>query len=107
MSQIDYSQKWEKKNKKTKPNQKIFTKPIKNNYKKDCENIKEIFLKMKKKKKIIQAIEIKISDEVSERKKEYVRNYYYKSKNLLNHLINCVEELENVSLINEFEFLKE
>ena len=53
------------------------------------------------------AIEIKISDEVSERKKEYVRNYYYKSKNLLNHLINCVEELENVSLINEFEFLKE
>ena len=61
----------------------------------------------KKKKKIIQAIEIKISDEVSERKKEYVRNYYYKSKNLLNHLINCVEELENVSLINEFEFLKE
>ena len=61
---------------------------------------------LKKKKKIMLAIEIKISDEVSERKKEYVRNYYYKSKNLLNHLINCVEELENASLINEFEFLK-
>ena len=61
----------EKTPQKTKPNQKIFTKPIKNNYKKDCENIKEIFQKMKKfkKKQIMLAIEIKISDEVSERKK--------------------------------------
>ena len=27
-----------------------------------------------------------------------MKNYYYKRKNLLNHLINCVEELENVCL---------
>ena len=27
-----------------------------------------------------------------------MKKYYYKIKNLLNHLINCVEELENVCL---------
>ena len=27
-----------------------------------------------------------------------MKNYYDKRKKLLNHLINCVEELENVSL---------
>ena len=27
-----------------------------------------------------------------------MKNYYYKRKNLLNHLNNCVEELENVCL---------
>ena len=37
-------------------------------------------------------------DEDRESKKEYMRNYYYKRKHLINHLINCVEELENVSL---------
>ena len=39
-----------------------------------------------------------------ERKKEYMKNYYYKRKNLFNHLINHVEleirklelEIENV-----------
>ena len=30
-------------------------------------------------------------------RKKYMRSYYYKRKNLLNHLINRVEELENVS----------
>ena len=27
-----------------------------------------------------------------------MRDYYYKIKSLLNHLINCVEELGNASL---------
>ena len=36
-------------------------------------------------------------DENRERKK-YAKNYYYKRRSLLNHLINCVEELENVTL---------
>lgn len=35
-------------------------------------------------------------DEDRKSKKEYLRNYYYQRKNLLNHLINSVEELENV-----------
>ena len=39
-----------------------------------------------------------ISDKNRERENEYMRNYYYKSQNFLNHLLNCVEELENVSL---------
>ena len=42
-------------------------------------------------------IEIKMLDDDRERKKEYMKNYYYK-KNLINHLIYYVEELENVSL---------
>ena len=39
-----------------------------------------------------------MSEKERERKKEYMRNYYHKRKNLLNRVINCVEELENVSL---------
>ena len=39
-----------------------------------------------------------MSDESKEREKEYIKNYYYKRKTLLNNLINRVEELENVSL---------
>ena len=38
-----------------------------------------------------------MSDE-DRKKKEYVKNYYYKRKTLLDHSINCFEELENVSL---------
>ena len=34
---------------------------------------------------------------IEKEKKEYMRNCYYKKK-LLNHLINRVEDLENVSL---------
>ena len=30
-------------------------------------------------------------------KEEYMKNYYYKRKHLLNHSVNRVEELENVS----------
>ena len=34
---------------------------------------------------------------IEKEQKQYMRSYYYKRKNLLNHLINCVEESENVS----------
>ena len=30
------------------------------------------------------------------KKKKQMKNYNYKIKKLLNHLINCLEELENV-----------
>ena len=39
-----------------------------------------------------------MAEKERERKKDYMRNYCYKRKNLLNHVISCVEELENVSL---------
>ena len=39
-----------------------------------------------------------MSDVNREIKKKHMKNYYYKRKNLLNHLINCVEELESVCL---------
>ena len=32
---------------------------------------------------------------------EYMRSYYYKRKQFLNHLINCDEEFENVSLYKQ------
>ena len=51
----------------------------------------------KLKKEIMLTIEINMSDRDRERKKEYMRNYYYMKKKL-NHLINRLEELENVSL---------
>ena len=37
-----------------------------------------------------------MSEEDRERRKEYMKNYYYKRKDLLIHLINRVEELENI-----------
>ena len=91
----DFSPKWKTKNQK----QKSITKPIKKNYKKDCKTIIEIFLKMEKsKKEMMLTIEIKIHQiRIEKEKKEYMRNDYYKRKNLLNHLIICVEELEKVS----------
>ena len=39
-----------------------------------------------------------ILDVPRERKKEHMKKYYYKSKHLLNNLINCVEKLEGLSL---------
>ena len=39
-----------------------------------------------------------ILDVPRERKKEHMKKYYYKSKHLLNNLINCVEQLEGLSL---------
>ena len=47
-----------------------------------------------------------MSDEDIERKKEYIRNYCYKRKNLLNHLINRIEELENVNFNKFLNILK-
>ena len=38
-----------------------------------------------------------MSDKDRERKRENMRNYYYKRKIFLNYLINCIEQLENVS----------
>ena len=42
-----------------------------------------------------------MSDE-DRKKKEYMRNYYSKRKKLLNHLINCVKNLEKLSLNKYF-----
>ena len=39
-----------------------------------------------------------MSDAHRERKKEYMKIYHHKRKKLLNYLINCVEELENLCL---------
>ena len=41
-----------------------------------------------------------MSDADRQRKKEYMKNYYYKRKNLLNNLIDHVDKLENVCLNN-------
>lgn len=35
---------------------------------------------------------------IEKEQKQYMRSYYYKRKKNLKHLINCDEELENVSL---------
>ena len=35
---------------------------------------------------------------IENEKKEYIRNYYYRKKKLLNHLITRVEIFENFSL---------
>ena len=43
-----------------------------------------------------------MSDESKEREKEYIKNYYYKRKTLLNNLINRVEIWKMLALINEF-----
>ena len=44
-------------------------------------------------------LEIKICQaQIEKDKKKYMKNYYYKRKKLLNHLINCVTELENICL---------
>ena len=34
---------------------------------------------------------------IEKEQKEYMRSYYYERKNLLNHLIDRAEELENVT----------
>ena len=69
------------------------TKPIKKNYKNDRESILEVFLKMKKLKKRNYMKNKNMLGTGREGKKEYTKNYYYKRKKLLNHLINSVEEL--------------
>ena len=54
-------------------------------------------------KKLKKDIVLNIKIEEIEKKKEYMKNDYYKRKHLLNHLINCVEELENISLNKKLE----
>ena len=45
------------------------------------------------KKEVMVAIEIKICQmKLEKEKKEYMKNYYYKRKKKLNHLINLIEE---------------
>ena len=38
-----------------------------------------------------------MSDENRERKKEFMKNYYYKRKNLFNNIISRIRKLESVS----------
>ena len=72
---------------------------IKKNFKKDRAGIIEIFLKMRKLKKDYPNTKNKnMSDLDRERKKEYIKNYNCKIKNLLIHLINCVKESESICL---------
>ena len=61
-----------------KQKQRIITKPTKKKNKSDCENIIEIFKKMKKTKKgIMLTTEKSITDADIERRKEHMRMYYY------------------------------
>ena len=68
--------------------------------KKDHKNILQIFLKIKKfKKEIMLTIELKICHMQIEKEKGNVREIIIiKEKIQLNNLINCVKELENLSL---------
>ena len=62
--------------------------------------------KQKKQKIIINPIKkIKkgnYADNGNRKKKEHMGNYYSKRKKLLNHLINCVKNLEKLSLNKYF-----
>ena len=66
--------------------QKIITKPKKKKEKNDHENVS------KRRKKNMATIEIKSMSDASREIREYMKNHYYNRKNLLNHLISCVEE---------------
>ena len=71
------------KNKKKNEWKKNIIKSIKRKCKNDHESIKEIFLKIEK---------------ILKRHYAKDKDYYYKRNRLLNHLINCIEDLENISL---------
>ena len=83
-----------------KPEQNVITKQIKKNWKKDHVSVIEIFLKIRiLNKEIMVILKTKnMSYGDGERKEEHMKSYYNKRKNLLNHLINRVEELQKVSL---------
>ena len=49
------------------------------------------------KREIMLTIEIKIWQMKIEKEKKYLKNDYNKRKKLLNHLINCLQELENIN----------
>ena len=68
------------------------------NYEKNRESITKIIPKMRKLKNESMLI-IKICLMKIEVEKDYRRYYYHKVKKLLDHLINRVEESDNVSLI--------
>ena len=59
-----------------------------------CRNLSE-YEKIKK-RNYAKTKNINMSDVNRERKKEYIKNYYYNRKDLLCQLVNCIEELENV-----------
>lgn len=40
-------------------------------------------------------LEIKICQTRMEKENKDLKNYYYRRKNLLNHLVDCAENLEN------------
>ena len=72
-----------------KQNQTKYCQANKENYKKTLQEYCKSFSedeKIKKKRQLLI------------KKKEYRKNYYYKWKNLFNHLICLVEELGNVCL---------
>ena len=70
-------------------NKKII-KLIKKIYQKEQESIIKIFLKIRKSKnKVIR--NKTMSDGNRKSKKEYIKNITMREKNLLNHLIICVE----------------
>ena len=96
----DYSSKWKTKKQKEekKKKQKSITKPIIKKYEKNRESITKIIPKMRKLKNESMLI-IKICLMKIEVEKDYRRYYYHKVKKLLDHLINRVEESDNVSLI--------
>ena len=48
-------------------------------------------------------MEVKISELHRKKGKEYMKYYDYKRKSLLQYLINCIEELENLE--NKHQFL--
>ena len=82
---------------KAKAKQKHITKPTKK-YKKDHKSNIEIFQKMKKLKIYIYYANNKknyMTEVDRGNEKEYMKNYYYKRKKLVNYLINPAEELEN------------
>ena len=83
-----------KKKQKKKKNNKTKMK----NYEKNRESITKIIPKMRKLKNESMLI-IKICLMKIEVEKDYRRYYYHKVKKLLDHLINRVEESDNVSLI--------
>ena len=63
-----------------------------------CRNLSED--EKIKKRNYAKTKNINMSDVNRERKKEYIKNYYYNRKDLLCQLVNCIEELENVWIKN-------
>lgn len=68
-------------------------------YYKSIINLSEVEKTKKKRKQIMLILETKIQKAHNEKeKKGYMKNYYCKIKNFVNHLINNVKDLKKVSL---------